>query len=238
MVTTLPQPEQLTGDFSKLYNSSGALVTIYDPMSTRLDASGKYIRTPFSGNKIPSDRINPVSAKVASFYPAPTNPGVGPDKPENYSKVLPATNGYDAWLGKMDYRVTDKSTVSWRYAQTPWGNSQVVWGTNAGDPRCERPTTRVSPIGSGLDLYDEPYRNLQIARRLVPLRGLSGNIYAAGIDPRQLASLFLLSSSLLLCFSAVNMGGLIADRADRGKPSTRRDTCVAADPQPQVAVIC
>jgi len=228
MVTTLPQPEQLTGDFSKLYNSSGALVTIYDPMSTRLDASGKYIRTPFSGNKIPSDRINPVSAKVASFYPAPTNPGVGPDKTENYSKVLPATNGYDAWLGKMDYRVTDKSTVSWRYAQTPWGNfAKVVWGTNAGEPSGEAPSTRVSRNwGADWTYTMSPTVVFNLRGGLARYEGFSGNIYAAGFDPRQLGfPSSLVSQFTTLQFPRFNIGGNYSPiGADRVTSYEARDT--------------
>src|ERR1019366_5640894 len=141
----LPQPSQLTGDFSKLYNDSGNLVTIYDPMTTILGPDGKtYQRMPFSGNVIPTSRINPVAAKVASYYPAPNLPGVGPAQRNNYEKLLPATNSYDSWLGKMDYVFSDKSRVSFHYGQSPWLNyGQLVWGNNAAEPSTEWPSTRI-----------------------------------------------------------------------------------------------
>ncbi|MGH7488690.1 MAG: carboxypeptidase-like regulatory domain-containing protein, partial [bacterium] len=76
---TLPSPEQLGGDFSKLFNDSGQLVSVYDPTTTQLGADGKtYSRTPFPGNVIPTSRINPIAAKVASFYPSPNLSGDGP----------------------------------------------------------------------------------------------------------------------------------------------------------------
>src|SRR5712691_2532624 len=65
---TLPLPEQLKGDFSRLFNGDGGLVTIHDPLSTKLGPDSRtYERTPFPQNIVPSNRINPVSAKAASF---------------------------------------------------------------------------------------------------------------------------------------------------------------------------
>ncbi|HPT28348.1 MAG TPA: carboxypeptidase-like regulatory domain-containing protein, partial [Bryobacteraceae bacterium] len=55
-----PLDEWRTGNFSSLYNAQGSAVTIYDPLTTT--ASGT--RTPFTGNVIPTSRINAVSAKV------------------------------------------------------------------------------------------------------------------------------------------------------------------------------
>ncbi|MEP7352065.1 MAG: carboxypeptidase-like regulatory domain-containing protein, partial [Acidobacteriota bacterium] len=99
-VRTLPLPEQRGGDFSQLYNDAGNLITLYDPQTTRLGPDGKtYVRTAFLGNIIPLNRINPVAAKATSFYPVPNLPGDGPGHQNNYSRVLPNTNGYDSWLG-------------------------------------------------------------------------------------------------------------------------------------------
>ena len=66
---TLPTPEQIKGDFSQLRNAANQLVTIYDPLTTKLGADGKtYERTPFPGNVIPASRINPIAAQVTSFF--------------------------------------------------------------------------------------------------------------------------------------------------------------------------
>ncbi|MEJ7615557.1 MAG: hypothetical protein WKF30_00970, partial [Pyrinomonadaceae bacterium] len=71
MTTTVPLPEWLRGDFSNLRNSSGQLITIYDPLNTIPDGSGGIIRQPFPGNRIPEDRIDPVARRVREFFPAP-----------------------------------------------------------------------------------------------------------------------------------------------------------------------
>ena len=60
-VLTLPTALERAGDFSQTRNAAGQPVTIYDPLTTRLNAAGQYVRDPFPGNVIPADRINPVA---------------------------------------------------------------------------------------------------------------------------------------------------------------------------------
>ena len=125
----------LQGDFSQVLNNAGQLVLIYDPASAKLQPDGSYQRTPFPDNRIPSSQINPISAKVASYYPKPNGPGVGPAAVRNYSVLEPQTQIYDAVLGKMDIRVSPKNNISFRYGQTPWVSSPaLVWGNNAAEP--------------------------------------------------------------------------------------------------------
>jgi hypothetical protein len=65
-VLTLPTAAEARGDFSQ----SG--VVIYDPLTTRPDPAnpGGYIRDPFPGNVIPSDRLNPVGLNLAAYIAA------------------------------------------------------------------------------------------------------------------------------------------------------------------------
>jgi hypothetical protein len=185
---TLPTAEQLRGDFSGLLNTQGRPVIIYDPATTRLSASGRYERDPFPGNRIPQARINPVAAKVASFYPQPNRPPIGLDNALNYALITPSKNGYDHWIGKIDLRVSNRSTVSGRYGQTPWNNfSKIVWGTNAAEPSGEAPSTRVSRNwGADWTYTLGPSLVLNLRGGLARYEGFSGNIYGRGFDPRQL----------------------------------------------------
>ena len=52
------------GDFSGISN------TIYDPATRMKDAAGVLTATPFAGNMIPTNRIDPISKKLLEFYPA------------------------------------------------------------------------------------------------------------------------------------------------------------------------
>ncbi len=71
-VLTLPTAAERAGDFSETRNSSGQLVTIFDPLTTRT-VNGVIVRDPFPGNVIPSDRINPVASAMLAPMPLPTS---------------------------------------------------------------------------------------------------------------------------------------------------------------------
>lgn len=70
-----PTPLNLRGDFSDWRNAAGAMIPIYDPASTRPAPGGGFARDVFPGNRIPADRIDPVSARIAALYPQPNQPG-------------------------------------------------------------------------------------------------------------------------------------------------------------------
>src|SRR3954447_5652134 len=62
-VASVPTEAQRQGDFSATRDNQGRAITIYDPATGRFEGT-KWVRTPFTGNRIPSDRINPVGAKI------------------------------------------------------------------------------------------------------------------------------------------------------------------------------
>lgn len=115
-IRTLPGAGQLAGDVSNLLGQSGNPVLIYDPLTTN---STTGLRTAFPGNKIPTDRINRVAAKVASFYPQPNAVGETPAKLNNYINVSNSHNNYNAWTGKIDYRINSKNNFFFRRGETP-----------------------------------------------------------------------------------------------------------------------
>ena len=49
LFVSYPEPEMRTGDFSKLKNSSGQPVIIYNPFNAVIDAAGNAQRQPFPG---------------------------------------------------------------------------------------------------------------------------------------------------------------------------------------------
>ena len=79
---TLPDPRQLTGDFSQARLADGRAVTIYDPMG-----GAGFTRTPFAGNLIPGNRIDPVARNVSKFLPAPNIAGVTALGSVNYTRT-------------------------------------------------------------------------------------------------------------------------------------------------------
>ncbi|MBM3785613.1 MAG: carboxypeptidase regulatory-like domain-containing protein [Acidobacteria bacterium] len=70
LTLSVPEPEMRQGDFSRVVDARGAAITIYDPATGR--ASGNdWLRNPFPGNRIPANRINPIAARIAGYFPAP-----------------------------------------------------------------------------------------------------------------------------------------------------------------------
>ncbi|MBI1786578.1 MAG: carboxypeptidase regulatory-like domain-containing protein [Acidobacteria bacterium] len=76
---SIPTPEMYQGDFSRWVNQGGAVLTIYDPATTRANPSGSgMVRTAFPGNQIPLTRFSEFSKKLIPFASPvkPNAPGV------------------------------------------------------------------------------------------------------------------------------------------------------------------
>lgn len=71
---TVPTVLQRGGNFSQTFNATGALVNVYDPVTTAAAGTG-FVRQLFPGNLIPSSRIDPVAANVLKYYPASNREG-------------------------------------------------------------------------------------------------------------------------------------------------------------------
>jgi trimeric autotransporter adhesin len=127
-VLFLPTEREAAGDFSQ----SG--VTIFDPLTTRLDPAnpGQFIRDAFPGNVIPAGRINPVAKAVAAYFPRPSSCSSLPAVAELIDRANQLTS-------KVDLRVNDNYTITGMYA---WYDSQEPesrfygkeLGDNAADP--------------------------------------------------------------------------------------------------------
>jgi hypothetical protein len=111
-VRTVPTMAMREGDFSALTIANGNRVTIYDPLTTAV--TGTPTRLPFAGNRIPTNRINPVAAKAAAFYPQPTQGG------SVNNQVLSGTNmGTSDIFGlRVDHSFGQRHNAYIRYNRT------------------------------------------------------------------------------------------------------------------------
>lgn len=117
--STVPLVEQKKGDFSRLVATDGKPVLIYDPLTTALTPDGKnYTRTPFAGNRIPVDRINPVGSKLVSYMPDPTIEGTGPTHLNNFFQTSDNSGTLWQWTGRLDVRPSDRNAFFGRYGET------------------------------------------------------------------------------------------------------------------------
>ncbi len=119
LVLSVPEPEFLQGDFSKLVDTQGRQIVIYDPATGR-NVNGTWTRDAFPGNKIPSNRLNPIALKLLSFYPKPNQKATG----SFYSQgnlFIPGGDNLDRddfynLVIKLDQNFGDKHHVFFRHA--------------------------------------------------------------------------------------------------------------------------
>jgi hypothetical protein len=105
-----PMPEMRNGDFSRLTNSAGQPIIIYDPSTGHVDPSGAFVRDPFPGNVIPGDRINPVAKAVTALMPVP-NAVTGGVRYGTQDLQFPTNVHYwdfINWLAKVDFNIGSK----------------------------------------------------------------------------------------------------------------------------------
>lgn len=147
---TIPLAEMKRGDFSRWVLPNGTLVPIYDPITTRNNPSGGFLRDIFPGNVIPASRISPISRNIVQFMPDPNAPGVI----RNY---LTPSGGLqkrieNAFMAKFDHSFSSKNRFSFTFSKNGvyWNANyntarDVVanWGTSLPFPLAGRRYTRV-----------------------------------------------------------------------------------------------
>ena len=97
-VITVPTLKMRTGDFSELS------AVIYDPT--------KSPRTPFAGNVIPGNRLDPIAMRYMGLYPLPTSDGLA----NNYGSTTLRTQDSDTADARIDHRFNDNNTLFARYS--------------------------------------------------------------------------------------------------------------------------
>jgi hypothetical protein len=92
------------------------LGTIFDPATTQNIGHGQYIRTPFPGNIVPANRLDPNAVKLLNLFPAPTGPGLL----NNYSVNRNATTDVNSFDVRVDQNFSEKDQLFGRYS---WSHS-------------------------------------------------------------------------------------------------------------------
>ncbi len=141
---TIPTQAMTKGDFSQLLGGAVGSVNgtsiaqneIFDPASTSCisgcnTSNPVYTRTPFPGNIIPANRMDPVAAKMMALFPATNQPFRTGNYPQNdYYTVTPGMLNTDQGDGRVDYRIDDKNSlfgsISW--SDTPKSSVQPFPG--------------------------------------------------------------------------------------------------------------
>ncbi len=111
---TVPTTLMRTGNFSELL-ALPTPVLIYDPASAVLrnttctaGSTGTTVcRTPFTGNIIPTGRLNTAAVNFLNLYPAPNLPGVV----DNYFSNQVLERPYDSYLTRIDHYINSNHRI-------------------------------------------------------------------------------------------------------------------------------
>lgn len=93
-------------------------------------AMDPFTQTPFAGNRIPAERIDPLSAKVLALYPLPNLPGTA----ANYLGQPVQPNSQDQWNMRVDHRLTDRDQLTLRYTYGVKNLTEPYAETSTGIP--------------------------------------------------------------------------------------------------------
>lgn len=118
-IGTFPTARQRAGDFSDLLDTSGRLVPIYDPATTRANPNGTgFIRDVFPNNQIPANRLDPVALRIQeTFYPLPNRTPTDPfTNANNYGRLGGEARDMRQYTAKIDHRFSGTNYLFGRYS--------------------------------------------------------------------------------------------------------------------------
>jgi len=146
----VPTEKERNGDFtSTFYLDRGAArqVTIYDPWSATFNAqTGKYTRTPISGNVIPGNRINPVAKNLWRYIPLPNATSGLVVKATNYVAMSgsKANKEYVEFMPRIDWNVSERTKLMFRHIRTDYKEFPVEYYATAAEVNAGYPFIRAN----------------------------------------------------------------------------------------------
>lgn len=116
LITWVPNDLERSGDFSQVGTSgTSTALTIYDPTtSTGCTTGAATCRTAFTGNKIPSNRIDPTAQALLSYFPEPnvTNPA------GNFATNYATGGNVNQYNGRIDYTISATQRLYGRFTDS------------------------------------------------------------------------------------------------------------------------
>ena len=127
-IGTVPTEAEKTGNFSGLL-ALGARYQIYDPSSTQAAANGRFSRTPFAGNIIPLNRLDPVAKAIQSYYAAPNTVGTAAGQ-NNYTRNTKDIFDYNVFVARMDHTFSDRNRAFARLSYDRYLETDSAFSNN------------------------------------------------------------------------------------------------------------
>ena len=186
--TSVPTAAEDQGNFSALL-ALGSNYQIYDPATITPTTGGLTSRQPFTGNIIPTSRLDSVALKLEPYWPAPNLPGLANGE-NNYFSSYTQTIPYHSNIVRVDHNLSARQRLFahyYEYGLTALQDQDL--GTNnvgAGDFSVGHP----QGFAVGYNLTAGPATVVDVRYGLDRQHGLSGSTSV----PYNLSSLGLSSS--------------------------------------------
>ena len=107
---TVPTEAQRGGDFSALL-AIGNNYQIYDPLTRRRAANGRFESSPLPGNIVPKSRIHPVAQGILKYFPLPTEAGTRDGRNNLPMPNEPEPITYYTHIGRVDHQINQRHRV-------------------------------------------------------------------------------------------------------------------------------
>jgi hypothetical protein len=124
---TVPTAAQRQGDFSQLL-SLGGVYQIYDPLTTRPAANGRFSRTPFPGNIIPSNRLDRVGTSLVNLYPQPNIAGTNEGRNNFFNGAVRSLEDYYVHVARVDHAFSENHRAFVRFHYDFWDLNRINRG--------------------------------------------------------------------------------------------------------------
>ena len=175
-VFSVPTDPMRGGDFSNFRNGTGAMIPVYDPLTTcgRLgnaacptNATGGEVisRTPFPGNVVPANRIDGAAKVMTNLWGRASGSGLPFTAVNNFTANASVGGEQAQYNGRVDHTFSDKHRGFVRY--TFWKNLNLPidpYGTKTCVDRCtETMNTNQAVIGDTYSLNPTTFLDLRLS---------------------------------------------------------------------------
>ena len=131
---TVPTAAQRAGDLSQLLNAQARQIPVYDPATT-VGGNGA-TRTQFPNNIIPANRIDPVAAKLLTFYPLPNRAPDNVTGANNFARITSWRRRANFYMPKVDHNLSERDRITGRYIWNGGASAETsVFADPGADPR-------------------------------------------------------------------------------------------------------
>ena len=127
---SVPTQRMRNGDFSELLALPTPII-IYDPATAVLrnttcgttGTQNTVCRTPFAGNIIPANRINPAAQRFLNLYPLPNQPGVA----NNFFSNQVLERPYESYLTRIDHNFNGNHRIFGKFFYSKSREDRLNW---------------------------------------------------------------------------------------------------------------